>query len=322
MMVLVVLACSGSVLAQVQTGLPTGAHERAPQRYSDVSPDHWAADAINRLTALGVLTGYPGGTFAGGRAATRYELAVVAARLLDLLSSSITQLISDPDFQAAIENAASTSERLDRLERLVDTTADPVRVQELAERLAAVEEHLNAEAGERLFPGLAALDDLPGAAETGGELTDEQMAEILSRLEQQLLRSQALALPDAYFGVFTGYPVAGGLQVGMRNVFTEHLGARFGIGYALPGAFSMELAAFWEWPAAFGEPAVTLYAGPGVLARVGGSAALDLELLLGVEYSLPGGPVSIFGEAGPGFTLAPHAGDAGVVARVGMNYGF
>ena len=315
MVMLAVLALTGTVLAQVRPDLPTGAAEGPPLRYEDVAPDHWASDAINRLSALGVLTGYPGGTFGGSRAATRYELAVVAARLLDLLSSSITQLVSDPDFQAAIENAATHGERLDRIEELLSDSAGPEEIMEFSERLAAVEDHLNTAAGEDLFPGRATP-----AEET--VLSDEQMAEILSQLEQQLLRSQATALTDVYFGVLTGYPVAGGLQVGMRNVFTEHLGARFGIGYALPGAFSMELASFWEWPAIFGEPEVTLYAGPSILARVGGAAAaLDLELLVGVEYSLPDGPVSIFGEVGPGFTLAPEAGDAGLVARVGMNYG-
>ena len=69
-------------------------------------------------------------------------------------------------------------------------------------------------------------------------------------------------------------------------------------------------------------PEVTLYTGPGVVTRVGAGAALDLELLVGVEYLLPGGPVSLFAELGPAFTLAPSAGDATLVARLGMNYGF
>lgn len=324
MTMLAVLAVLGAPnVAMAQAGLPTGATQPAPQEYADLHPDHWAADAITRLTALGVLTGYPNGTFGGSRVATRYELAVVTARLLDLLSSSITDLIGDPDFQQAIQDAALNNARLIRLEQLLQDAADLDFVLDLAERLANVEEYLNEQAGQPLFPGLAALDDLAAASVAERDpLSDEEMAVILSELEQQIARSRATALPDMYFGVQAGFPVVGGLHFGMRNVITDNLGARFGLGYALPGSFAMELLLFYEFDAVFGVPQVSLYSGPGVLMRVGADAALDLELLLGVEYSLPGGPVSLFGELGPAFTLSPSAGDASLVARLGMNYGF
>lgn len=310
-------------MGTAQSGLPTGASQPPPEQFQDVSDDHWAADAVDRLSALGVITGYPNGTFAGARAATRYELAVVAARLLDLLSSSITDLIGDPDFQRAIEDAARNNERLLRLEQLMEGAADTDFVWDLAERLAQIEEYLNQQAGTDLFPGLSALDDPGGLSVSERDpLTDEQMAQILSQLEQQIQNSRQLALPGTYFGIGGGHPVIGSLQFGMRDIFTENLGARLAVGYALPGAFSVELAGFWEWDAIFGQPGTTLYAGPGVLVRVGAAAALDLELLLGLEYSLPGGPASLFLEMGPSFTVAPSAGAATYVARVGMNYGF
>ncbi len=324
-MTLLLLVClAGLSFAWAQPdGLPTGAVQPAPQQFQDLSPDHWAADAIDRLTALGVLTGYPNGTFGGARAATRYELAVVAARLLDLLSTSITDLISDPNFQRAIEDAATNNERLLRLEQLIENSADTEFVLDLAERLALIEEYLNQQAGADLFPGLSSLDDLEGLSVAERDpLSDEEMAAILSQLEQQLDRSRSLALPDAYFGITGGHPVIGSVHVGLRNIFTENLGARLGVGYGLPGSFAIELAAFYEFDAIFGTPASTLYVGPGVLVRVGSTASLDLELLLGLEYSLPGGPVSLIVEMGPGFELTPAAGNATFVARAGMNYGF
>ena len=319
----VILLFSGTVLAQSPTGLPTGAAQSAPAQFEDLHPDHWAADAITRLSALGVLTGYPNGTFAGARAATRYELAVVSARLLDLLSTSITDLISDPDFQRAIEDAASNNARLLRLERLIENAADSEYMWELAERLAQVEDYLNMQAGEQLCPGLDALGDNGLRVAERDPLSDDEMATIMSQLEQQLARQRAVAMPQHYFGVYAGYPVAGGLNVGMRDLILDNLGARFGIGYALPGAFAMELAVLYEFNAIFGEPKTSLYVGPGVLMRIGGGVtALDLEVLIGAEYSLPNGPVSVFAEFGPGFTLAPTTGDATLVARLGMNYGF
>lgn len=320
---LVAVIMGGAVLAQPEAGLPTGASQPAPIDYEDVLEDHWAHDAITRLTALGVLTGYPNGTFGGARAATRYELAVVSARLIDLLSTSISELISDPVFQRAIEDAASNNARLLRLEQLLENTADTDYVWDLAERLARVEEYLNMQAGEQLFPGLSALDDTGLSVSERDPLTDGEMAEILSELEQRLAQSRAAAMPQHYFGVFAGYPLVGGLHIGMRDLLVDNLGARFGIGYALPGAFAMELAVVYEFEAIFGEPRTSLYVGPGVLTRIGaGVTALDLELIMGLEYSLPDGPVSVFGEFGPGFTMAPEAGNASFIARLGMNYGF
>lgn len=306
-----------------QEGLPTGAVQEPPMSYTDLDEAHWAADAITRLTALGVVTGYPNGTFGGTRAATRYELAVVAARLLDLLSTSISDLISDPDFQRAIQDAAENNARLVRIEQLMQDAAAVDYVTDLAERLANVEEYLNEQAGEQLFPGLAALEeDRPVAVTDRGPLNDEEVARIVDELEQQIERSRALALAPAYFGVQAGYPLAGGVHFGMRDLFTDNLGARLSVGYSQPPALGMELAVLYGFPAALGRPDLTLYAGGGVLMRIGsGTADLGLELLIGTEYSLPRGPVSLFAELGPAFSVAPTAGDASLVLRLGMNYG-
>ena len=50
--------------------------------FPDAKNDHWAADALRRLAAQGLVEGYPDGTFKGDRAASRYEVAMVVARLL------------------------------------------------------------------------------------------------------------------------------------------------------------------------------------------------------------------------------------------------
>lgn len=55
------LACA-SVMAQ--SGPPT-----------DVPKDHWAYPAVENLFRLGILKGYPDGTFKGSRPASRFELA-------------------------------------------------------------------------------------------------------------------------------------------------------------------------------------------------------------------------------------------------------
>ncbi|MBI3925391.1 MAG: S-layer homology domain-containing protein, partial [Armatimonadetes bacterium] len=50
--------------------------------FPDVPESHWAKDAVAALAARGLVEGYPDGTFKGDRAASRWEVAMVVARLL------------------------------------------------------------------------------------------------------------------------------------------------------------------------------------------------------------------------------------------------
>jgi hypothetical protein len=55
--------------------------------FTDVSTDHWAYEAIDFLQQKGIVEGYPDGTFKGDRSFTRYEMAMVVARLVDKLDT-------------------------------------------------------------------------------------------------------------------------------------------------------------------------------------------------------------------------------------------
>src|SRR5690606_6459683 len=50
--------------------------------FSDLRSDHWAYDSVVKLAAAGLVEGYPDGTFGGDRMFTRYEMAMVFARVL------------------------------------------------------------------------------------------------------------------------------------------------------------------------------------------------------------------------------------------------
>jgi len=50
--------------------------------FSDVPQNHWSYDAVNTLQEKGLVEGYPDGLFKGDRPMTRYEMAMVVARLL------------------------------------------------------------------------------------------------------------------------------------------------------------------------------------------------------------------------------------------------
>lgn len=53
--------------------------------FKDVPNDHWAYQAIDKLAQLKIIIGDPDGLYHGKRTLTRYEMAVMLARLLDVL---------------------------------------------------------------------------------------------------------------------------------------------------------------------------------------------------------------------------------------------
>ena len=51
--------------------------------FEDVAPDHWAYRAVQRLVESGLLQGYDDTVFRGDQVVTRYELAMIVAKMLD-----------------------------------------------------------------------------------------------------------------------------------------------------------------------------------------------------------------------------------------------
>ena len=52
-------------------------------QFADIPPEHWAEQAVEELNDLGVITGFPDGSFRGELAITRYEAALMIYRLLN-----------------------------------------------------------------------------------------------------------------------------------------------------------------------------------------------------------------------------------------------
>ena len=85
--IIVLLACITAMLA---LALPVTAGP-----FTDVPTDHWAYDAIDKLQSEGFVEGYPDGTFRGNRSFTRYEMAMVVARIWDRLVWELDNLDID-----------------------------------------------------------------------------------------------------------------------------------------------------------------------------------------------------------------------------------
>jgi hypothetical protein len=99
--------------------------------FSDVPANHWAYQYIQSLAADGVIDGYPDGKFKGDRPLTRYEMAVVVARVIAKLQEN--QGPKGP-----------SKEDLDRLQKLIDALKDEldalgVRVTNLEDSLDALD---------------------------------------------------------------------------------------------------------------------------------------------------------------------------------------
>ena len=127
------------------------------QPFADVPTDHWAYDAIAELAAKGLIEGYPDGAFRGDRAMTRYEMAMVVARLLARIEAiKIPPLPPDLVRQADLAKAqaanaaarAAITTKLATVQRLVaefraELAALGVRVTAVEEELAAIRARLD-----------------------------------------------------------------------------------------------------------------------------------------------------------------------------------
>ena len=122
--------------------------------FYDLPATHWAYDSVRDLAELGVLTGYPDGRFDGTRATTRYEVAVVAARLLDYvdevagLSGEREGLAAD----AAELADAPFAERIAALETALGNAASVAYTRRLERRIVALEAALNTQQEGSAFP--------------------------------------------------------------------------------------------------------------------------------------------------------------------------
>ena len=83
--------------------------------FSDVPQDHWAYDAVQMLEEKGLVEGYPDGLFKGDRAMTRYEMAMVVARVIAKLEQVQASIPEIPDL-----SIYATKQDLETLNALLD----------------------------------------------------------------------------------------------------------------------------------------------------------------------------------------------------------
>lgn len=83
--------------------------------FPDVPDAHWAKDAVAALAAKGLVEGYPDGTFKGDRAATRWEVAMVVARLLAKMEQAHATFATKAELDELRKLVNALREELDAL---------------------------------------------------------------------------------------------------------------------------------------------------------------------------------------------------------------
>ncbi|PYE48669.1 S-layer homology domain-containing protein [Deinococcus yavapaiensis] len=161
---------------------PAQAPATAAPALSDVPAGHWAKDAVDRLVQQGIVLGFPDGTFRGTQSLTRYQAAVIIARLLDQIAKNepaVQQL--DPETITSLQNAVQ--------ELAADLAALGVRVADLEENaatkddLSTLEETINSSVDSKIEEAINNLE-IPGSNDDAIEELRASIDEVNTRIEE------------------------------------------------------------------------------------------------------------------------------------------
>lgn len=133
--------------------------------FRDIPKGHWAESYVSRLEQIGIITGFPDGTFRGDEAVTRYQSALLISRTLDYVElvlkdkqaqiDSLLQIVktlqnsfeaSNSELASYVENMASQLDELEtrllNIESTIETGLPAIRdmVYGLSEDLANAQE--------------------------------------------------------------------------------------------------------------------------------------------------------------------------------------
>jgi hypothetical protein len=119
-----------AVLLLAALALPAQAQ---PAAFPDIPAGHWAAEAVAEITRLGIITGFPDGSFRGNDNLTRYQAALIIQRVLSVVGtgapavdlSSLRNAIQELSADLSALNVRVTQIEMDRgaVEQLRQTVA-------------------------------------------------------------------------------------------------------------------------------------------------------------------------------------------------------
>ena len=151
-----------------------------PAELKDVPAGHWAQEAIKIAADCGLLRGFPDGTYRGQQPFTRYQAAVVIARLLNVIQNGQCGIgkpgtdgtMIDPAQLEALQNAvqelsadlAQLGVRVAELEDNAVTQDDLARVEDLATQARDLAEAASGTGGGVSPDDLARVEEIANEA--------------------------------------------------------------------------------------------------------------------------------------------------------------
>lgn len=161
-----------TVLILLALGLGAASAQQAPiatvqnVALTDVPAGHWAREAVSKLSACGLIKGFPEGTFRGNENLTRYQAAMIFHRLLS--NEGLTGCgLSQPDMtmitkgmQEVAPELAAIANRLNGLEAV--NAEQAARIAALEERIAKLSTgNTDAALADRVTALEAAVRNIP-----------------------------------------------------------------------------------------------------------------------------------------------------------------
>ena len=145
---------------------------------TDVPAGHWAKDAIDRLVSQGIILGYPDGTFRGTQNLTRYEAAVIIARLLNQMGTAQAPVM-DSETMTSLQNAIQ--------ELAADLAALGVRVSDLEENAVTKDDFARLEQRVEELGSMAPAGEMPAPFDNSdNEQTQADLQDQVSAVQDQV----------------------------------------------------------------------------------------------------------------------------------------
>jgi hypothetical protein len=180
------------------------------QSFPDIPENHWAGDAVEEIADLGIVIGFPDGTFRGNEAFTRYQAALVVSRLLAVIDDNMNAALASVDrdltslrtmLQDLAADVASQGVRLSAAESAIagisdDVAANTARLDALEAAMAdsaVLRDLQNQVAAQRV-----AIDTAQAAADAAQARAD---AAYDAALDAAAAADQAAAAADAAYDV-------------------------------------------------------------------------------------------------------------------------
>ena len=178
--------------------------------FPDVKANHWAADAVAQLAAKGIVEGYPDGTFKGDRAATRWETALIIARLLAKDERMWVTFATKEDLESLKQLINQFKDELDAMGVRVNKTED--NIIKVTKRIKDIEKITFYGSVDSLILSQNFRSALPGGSDPWG-YADNSIYNVTNAIGSQIgpcIRPNGMAVLLAAApptGVYSAFPV-------------------------------------------------------------------------------------------------------------------